>query len=173
MEKTPEYKIAENLPELEAFLDEANKAGYATGESREWVKEADGSTTIAHESEDGLWRYHDNFFGGEPYGGREVVFREGKALWMMVYYGAVTDKDLDKNEVYTFLRQALSQADPELPVRGPKVLSETIDDKEWLYENSWEGDLTGFLGRESIKLNGQEIYYANYSGGPVDLERAI
>lgn len=173
MENNSEYKIIEHLPELEAFLDEANKAGYSAGESREWVKESDGSTTIAYESKDGLWRYHDNFFGGEPYGGREVVFREDKAVWMMVYYGEVIDKELNKNEVYTFLRQALSQADPELPVRGPKELKETINDKEWLYETSWEGDMTGFLGRESIKLNGQEIYYANYSGGPVDVTRAV
>lgn len=172
MENNPEYKISDHLPELEAFLDEANKAGYAAGESREWVKEPDGSTTIAYESKDGLWRYHDNFFGGEPYGGREVVFHENKALWLMVYYGEVLDKELDKNEVYTFLRQALSQAAPELPVRGPKELSEVIKGEEWVYENSWKGDMTGFLGRETIKLNGREIYYANYSGGPVDVTRA-
>ncbi|MFA5023014.1 MAG: DUF5680 domain-containing protein [Candidatus Paceibacterota bacterium] len=169
MSQTPAYKITDHLPELEAFLDEANKSGYATGESPAWVKEADGSTTIAHESKDGLWRYHDNFFGGEPYGGREVVFREGKAVWMMVYYGAITGDRLDKNKVYAFLRQALAQADPALPVRGPKFLPEKIDGHDWVYETSWSGDLTGFLGRESIKLDGQEIYYANYSGGPVDV----
>lgn len=157
----------------EAFLDEANKVGYAAGESRGWIKEADGSTTIAYESKDGLWRYHDNFFGGEPYGGREVVFRDGKAIWLMVYYGEVTNKELDKNEVYAFLRKALAQANPELPVRGPKELKEEIDGKDWVYETSWTGDMTGFLGRESIKINGKEIYYANYSGGLVDVTRAI
>ena len=173
MEQIPEYKIVEHLPELEAFLDEANKAGYAAGESREWVKELDGSTTIAYESQNKLWHYHDNFFGGEPYGGREVVFREGKAVWLMVYYGEVTDKELDKNKVYAFLRQALAQADSELPVRGLKELRAMINGREWLYETSWTGDMTGFLGRESIKLDGQEIYYANYSGGPVDVTREV
>lgn len=34
---------------------------------------------------------NDNFFGGEPYGGREVVFYEEKPVWMMVYYGWVAE----------------------------------------------------------------------------------
>ena len=52
------------------FLVDSNKAGYAGGEEKKWVKESDSSTTIPFEK--GQWRSHDNFFGGEPYGGRTI-----------------------------------------------------------------------------------------------------
>lgn len=57
---------------LRQFLIDSNKAGYAGGEEKKWIKESDGSTTIPFEKED--FRSHDNFFGGEPYGGRIIVF---------------------------------------------------------------------------------------------------
>lgn len=66
---------------LRQFLIDSNKAGYATGKERAWVKEPDGSTSIPFVKD--MWRSHDNYFGGEPYGGRVVVFYEGKPVWMM------------------------------------------------------------------------------------------
>ncbi len=35
------------------------------------------------------WAFHDNYFGGEPYGGRSVAFHQGKPVWIAVYYGWV------------------------------------------------------------------------------------
>ena len=57
---------------LRQFLIDSNKSGYAGGEEKKWIKEQDGSTTIP--SEKGDWKSHDNYFGGEPYGGRAVCF---------------------------------------------------------------------------------------------------
>ena len=51
-----------NLTELREFLVASNKAGYAGGEEKKWIKEPDGSTTIPYEKGD--WKSHDNFFGG-------------------------------------------------------------------------------------------------------------
>ena len=59
------------------------------------------------ESEDKEWHYHDNFFGGEPYGGREVIFCHDQPVWMMVYYGEVSDKSLDKKIVYATSVEAI------------------------------------------------------------------
>src|SRR5687768_2587206 len=98
---------------LRRFLVEANAAGYAGGEERTWLKESDGSTTIAFAQ--GAWRLHDNFFGGEPYGGRAVVFLDDKPVWMMVYYGWVAD-GVEPDRVYGLLRRALMQMPADCPL---------------------------------------------------------
>jgi len=171
MEKEPNNQ--EKLVGIKNFLIESNKAGYGGGEERQWIKEADQSTSINYESKDGAWKFHDNFFGGEPYGGREVISHQGKPEWLMIYYGEVSDKELDKNLVYAFLRKALIADFEGLPVRGPANLSETIDGQVWTYENSWTGDLERFAGHEYIKLDGRQIYDAEYSGGLVDQHPAV
>jgi len=68
------------------FLLDAGRRGYAAGGTAVKIQEADHSTTIV--LDDGKWRFHDNYFGGEPYGGREIVFLDGRPVWMAVYYGA-------------------------------------------------------------------------------------
>lgn len=171
MENVPNTKIEERLEEIRDFLVEANKSGYAAGETKNWVKEADGSQTIIHESKNGDWLYHDNFFGGEPYGGREVIFWQGKAVWMMVYYGEISDKTVDKKVVYQFLQKALMGDNLELPVRGPAELREQIDGQEWVYQMNSDGDMMRFKGSEVITLDGREIYKADFVGGLVDIQR--
>lgn len=61
-----------NLNELCKFLIKAKKSTYAAGDVAKKIVEDDKSTTMTFE--DGDWRYYDNYFGGEPYGGREVVY---------------------------------------------------------------------------------------------------
>ena len=103
-----------NKEALRQFLLEANKAGYANASgSKSWVKEKDKSTTIEFQSGD--FRMHDNFFGGEPYGGREVVFFQNAPVWMMVYYGWVDAAYENFKEVYPFLQKALKTYSPSSP----------------------------------------------------------
>jgi len=78
-----------NKEVLRQFLVDSNKAGYAGGDEKKWIKESNGSTTIPFEK--GEWQSDDNFYGGEPYGGRVVVFYKDKPHWMMVYYGWVEE----------------------------------------------------------------------------------
>lgn len=151
---------------LKQFLLDCNKAGYAGGEEKEWIKEPDGSTTIPFTK--GSWRMNDNFFGGEPYGGREIVFFEEKPVWMMVYYGWVVE-GAESNPVYGVLRNALSQMPEDYPYRGPKEYKEG----EFIYTNSWEGEVDRFSGEEQIKQGGKLIYKANYLGGLVDQRRGV
>src|SRR5687767_1897076 len=93
-----------DIQALHQFLLDSNKAGYAAGEEKQWIKESDGSTTIPYEK--GEFRSHDNFFGGEPYGGRLVVFHQNKPVWIMVYYGWVAE-GVQPDPVYATLRGAL------------------------------------------------------------------
>jgi len=150
-----------NTELLRQFLADSNNAGYAGGEEKKWIKENDGSTTIPFEK--GEWKSNDNFFGGEPYGGRIIVSYDGKPYWMMVYYGWV-EEGVDANSVYGVLRNALKQMPADYPFRGPKELI----DGEFKYSNSWKGDVSRYSGEEQITQGDKLIYKANYMGGLVD-----
>src|SRR3989344_4977369 len=150
---------------LKKFLIEANKAGYSTGQYDKIVIEKDKSNTISYESGD--FRAHDNFFGGEPYGGRYIVLYKGNPIWIMVYYGKVFESVKEFESVYKFLQKCLSNMPSDMPLRGPKELS----DGKYLYKNMWEGDLEEFFGKETIYQNGQKIYNATYMGGLVDIRK--
>jgi hypothetical protein len=152
------------LREIKRFILEANQAGYASGNSG--VKESDGSKTIAFEKGD--WKYHDNYFGGEPYGGREVIFYQGKPVWMMVYYGRVLP-EVPCESIYPFLQEALRAIPEDNPYRGPRVYSSSSKGME--YHNSWDGELDYFFGEENIYIGGQHVYHARYAGGLVDQRR--
>ena len=155
-----------NQEALKQFLFDSNKAGYAAGDVKKWIKEPDDSTTISFEK--GPWRSHDNFFGGEPYGGRTIVFLEGKPYWMIVYYGWVAET-VESNPVYRVLRNALMQMPKDYPYRGPKEYK----DRGYTYTNSWKGEVDRFVGEEKIQQGGKLIYRANYMGGLVNQRRGI
>jgi len=150
-----------NTQELKQFLLDSNKAGYAGGEAKKWVKEKDGSTTIPYEQ--GEWKSHDNFFGGEPYGGRLVVFFQNKPVWMMVYYGWVKE-GVKPDNVYGILTKALNKMPESAPFRGPEKLINGY----FVYANSWTGDVERYSGEEKITFKGELVYKANYFGGLVD-----
>lgn len=154
------------IEELRGFLVESNKAGYAGGDEKKWTKEPDGSTTIPFAK--GQWRSHDNFFGGEPYGGRMVVFKDEQAVWMMVYYGWVAE-GVSADPVYGVLRGALMGMPEDYPYRGP----EEFKQGEYTYKNKWNGELDRFSGEEEITQDGKVIYKANYFGGLVDKRRGV
>ena len=155
-----------NKEALRQFLIDSNKAGYASGDAKKWIKENDGSETIPFEK--GQWRSHDNFFGGEPYGGRTVIFYEGNPVWIMVYYGAVAE-EVDVKILYGVLRNALMRMPEDYPFRGPKEYKE----ENFLYTNSWEGELEKFSGEEKIIQGGNLAYKANYIGGLINQRSGI
>lgn len=155
-----------DLKQLTNFIGEANKAGYASSQGNNSTKEANGSTTIIYQK--GLWLFNDNYFGGEPYGGREVVFYDNKPVFMMVYYGRISDKNFDSKDIYSFLQKALKLFPEDKPFRGPSILEEEIDDKKMRYENNWRGEIDYFSGEEKIFINDEQVYDAKYAGGLVD-----
>ncbi len=151
------------LNKLRKFLTEANKAGYAAGDAAKVVDGPDGSHTITHESADGRWKYHDEYYGGEPYGGREIVFLDGKGIWMMVYYGWVVPR-VEHGPVYKFLQEALRAETNDEPYRGPRL----YESNGMKYVNSYTGAPDNFRGEEEILRNGARIYFAWYGGGLIN-----
>jgi len=146
------------------FLVESNAAGYAGGDERLWSSESDGSTTIRFSRE--LWSSHDNFFGGEPYGGRTVVFFNDRPVWMMVYYGWVAEQ-ADPDQTYRVLRKALMHMPGDAPYRGPERYGEGA----LIYSNKWDGAIQRFSGDEEIHEGERLVYRATYLGGLVDSRR--
>jgi hypothetical protein len=150
-----------NNKSLKQFLLESNKAGYASGNIKNRIKEENGSTTIIFKK--GNWKSDDNYFGGEPYGGRTVVFYKNKPVWLMIYYGWVK-KGIKTEPVYQVLMNSLIKMPKENPYRGPKKHEEN----NFIYINNWEGEVTDFSGVEKITKNGNLVYKANYLGGLID-----
>lgn len=146
-----------NINELKAFLIKANMP-HATGTAKT-VKENDGSRTIKFT--EGDYHMHDNFFGGEPYGGRLVIFYKNEPVFIEVYYGK-TNKPADK--VYAFLREALQHPGEDNPYRGPAEYKKN----ELTYKSTVEGDITDHTVNEWIYDGDTEIYSAIVIGGLVD-----
>lgn len=151
---------------LKRFLIESNKAGYAGGDDKRWIKEVDGSTTIKYE--EGDWKLDDNFFGGEPYGGRLIVSFKNKPFWIMVYYGWVVE-DTNPDMVYKVLRNALKNMPEDAPFRGPKEFKQD----NYKYSNNCKGDIEKYSGEEEINYNKNLAYKAFYRGGLVDVRLAM
>ncbi len=149
-----------NNDEIKNFLIRANRNGYGNTSVKP-VDEADGSHTIIYKEED--WLFHDNYFGGEPFDGREVISYNNKPIWIMVYYGLVSDMSMQK-EVYGFLKKALLNFTDDMPYRGP----EKLEEGDWLYVNKVDGDFNNFSGEEIITFKNKEVYRAKYEGGLVD-----
>lgn len=147
-----------NKEVLGVFLIKSKREGYAAGNQ---TKEPDGSYSTRFE--EGSLKFHDNWFGGEPFGGREIVFDNSEPYWMMVYYG----EEFNESEpAIPTLQKALAAMPDDFPVRGPKVL----EDGDLRYENEWEGDIEKFSGKERVlKMSIQKVIYeAMYMGGLVD-----
>ncbi len=155
-----------NKEALRQFLVDSNKAGYAGGDEKKWIKEPDGSTTIPFEKS--AWQSHDNFFSGEPYGGRVIVFYDNKPYWMMVYYGWVPE-GVATDPVYAVLRNALMQMPEDAPFRGPREYKQD----NYTYSNTWTGDVERYSGEERITEAEKLVYKANYMGGLVDQRGGI
>lgn len=148
---------SEYLDELKQFLIRANML-HAT-DTAKILKEVDGSRTI--EYSEGDYRMHDNFFGGEPYGGRLVVFYKEQPLFLEVYYGQTTRL---ADSVYDFLREALQHPDDDNPFRGPAEYKKD----SLTYKSTTEGDVASHTVKEYIYDGDEQIYWAVVVGGLVD-----
>ena len=152
-----------NTSDLRQFILESTKHGYAAGGETRKKIESDGSKTYLYERDE--WKSHDNYFGGEPFSGRTVVFFKGKPVWMMVYYGGVAKDITNFTKIYEVLQLALLNAPEEYPFRGPKEFKQDSFD----YINNWEGEISQFNGQEKISHSEEEIYWAKYMGGLVNV----
>ncbi len=149
-----------DVDKLKQFLHKANMP-HAKG-TADMSKENNGSRTIRFS--DGDWSMEDNFFGGEPYGGQQIVFYKGEPAWICVYYGRVVASDDNADEVYEFLRQALQHPLEDMPLRGPESFAK--GNRE--YQHKATGALDDFSSEELILKDSKQIYWAKFIGGLVD-----
>ena len=154
----------QGIAKLDEFFLATAANGYANA-NVPTATQADGSHQLVLEH--GEYTMQDNWFGGEPFGGREVVEKAGKAVWMMVYYGAIEDTNEKLEDVYSALREALAQPTKALPVRGPESLEAR---NGYTYEFNWTGNIDRFRGHELIRNpSNKVVYQCDVSGGVVDL----
>ena len=90
--------------ELVDFIVRAKRNTYASGNKA--AKLEDGFEEFIFE--EGNFRYRDRYHAKDPrpFGGEEVVWQSGKAIWIMNYYGYILDQKIDSEIVYRFLRKA-------------------------------------------------------------------
>lgn len=147
---------------LQQLLRSFNTRGYADPTVEHADNHKDGK--ILHLEEENC-SYEDEFYGGEPYSGNETIWENGKVIFRVVYYGKVTDAEMDPSELYAFLRKALAVGPTgQLVHRGPAMFE--LDDLT--YTNRSEGTIFDFDLTEKITKKGVEIYTARFIGGLVN-----
>lgn len=105
--------------------------------------------------------YRDRYFGGNPFIGEEVVYRDTTPIWSMNYYGKATQRD--PNEVFSFLVKALGKVERKKPYRGPEKYAEG----SWLYRCMSRGNVNSFWGEEEIFYDEIKVYWLRFHGGQI------
>ena len=138
------------------FLIRAKKATYA-GKGAESASSRPKSHDLKY-SEGGL-TYIDTYLGGEKFAGEEALWRDDEPFWSMNYIGRVTGENFSGD----FLKAALLKVPADKPFRGPA----RYEDGAYVYECEVNGDTSWFSGRETISLNGVQIYECIFHGGSI------
>ncbi|MEI6575123.1 MAG: DUF5680 domain-containing protein [Bacteroidota bacterium] len=146
--------------ELIKFLITAKTATYASG--RKARRYANGLKVFIYK-ENSLY-YRDIYYGSLLDAGFEVIFKNNIPVWSMSYRGGMTVKNTDSKICFAFLRKALENIDKDFPVRGPDHYLEG----EFVYLNTYYGNIFDFVGNENITLSGELVYLKKYIGGAVN-----
>ncbi len=117
----------------------------------------------------GDWKYVDQYVGGEPFQGLEIVWFKGTPVWSMSYRGFWDEKEGDYKKMLDFAKLALQNPPENAPWRGPKEFS-SDESPGWSYKNDWKGTIKEFNGLEKINFREKEIGWTKYQGGLVNLE---
>ena len=141
------------------FLIKAKKSTYASAEGDSKKVLSDGSKEFVYK--EGTYFYRDRYFGSDPFAGQEVVFSNGKAIWVMNYCGHILDRENREKEIYNFLKRALMEISEAQPFRGP---SEFILGN-FKYTSKSIGTINSFEGVEVIYSKNNKIYKLSFHGG--------
>lgn len=144
----------DDVQETIDFRLEANVNTYAA-----FMNETDSTRLDSHDFryEKGEYVYHDTYVGGEQFAGEEAIWKNGKAVYAMNYMGRVLGENFSGN----FLKEALRNADVQMPYRGP----EYYQAGEYTYKCKVSGDFNWFQGHEEIYWMNELIYECYFHGG--------
>lgn len=143
-----------NVEQLIAFRLEAAGNTYA-GCANETASTRLDSHDFTYSS--GSYTYHDTYVGGEQFAGEEAIWYEGKAEYAMNYAGRVLGQPFSGD----FLKEALRNADHNMPYRGP----EYYQSGEYVYKCKVVGDMAWFQGYEEIYCGNEKVYECYFHGG--------
>ena len=148
-----------DLNELNAFIVRAKAATYVgDGEHAPPCRTGSHDLRIS----DGLWAYHDSYFGGSDFIGQEVVYLAESPVWAMNYYGRILRADLiTAAEAGQMIKASLSRMYREGRFLGGFEHSEN----ELNYTDASEGNVDCFHGREFIRRGQETAYELDYHGG--------
>jgi len=150
-----------SIQQLNGFIVRAKAATYVGGGARSPSCRPGSHDLQFHE---GAFSYLDSYFGGSDFLGQEVVYYEGKPVWVMSYYGRILELALiTATEAGRIIQESLSQMYEEGRFLGGFEHS-TADGT---YVDTSEGDVTSFTGREWIVREGVKVYELVYHGGLV------
>lgn len=153
---TPTQSDRDDKTEIIAFRLKAIRNTYAA-----FMNEVDATRFDSHDFrfQEGPYAYHDTYVGGEQFAGEEAVWKNGRAVYAMNYIGRVLSDTFSGN----FLKEALRNANPDMPYRGP----EYYQSGEYLYKCKVSGDFTWYQGYEEIYCNNEKVYECYFHGGMV------
>ena len=148
-----------NIKQLSKFLVKAKINTYtSSGEGGEKVL-FDGSKEF--EFIEGEFKYRDSYFGLNFFVGEEIVWKSGKTVWGMNYYGKIVSQTVSPRQIYQFLQEALRKIPENKPFRGPQRFQKD----NFKYFNKTKGTVEKFEGEEMIFHKGISVYKLIYHGG--------
>jgi len=147
--------------ELSKFLVKAKISGYASGgEGKEIILEDGGKEFFYSEND---LEDSDIYYGFNPFIGQEIVKRKGQVIWVMNYSGETSLQGKEAIALYSFLKLALQDPDPVLPLRGPSDFKKD----NFAYSNTVKGSIDSFSGEEIVQVDGRTVYKLLYHGGTI------
>lgn len=147
--------------ELSEFIVKAKVNTYANSGAEGELLGNDGSKELIFREEP--WLYRDRYFGTHTFVGEEVISKDGKAAWVMNYYGQTLSDTIDPRKLYDFLQVALRQVTSDRPYRGPEEFTQN----DLRYQNQSRGSVESFSGTETIQYQNTKVYELSYHGGLV------
>ncbi len=141
---------------LIAFLLRAKRATYA-GKGAESSSSRPNSHDLQYAEGDLL--YIDTYLGGDKFAGEEALWIARRPVWSMNDAGRVTGGAVSGD----FLKEALLRVPESAPFRGPEAYARD----GYAYRCEFSGDFDWFQGKETISLDGKEIYECFFHGGAV------
>ncbi len=148
-----------------SFLKKAKQQTYANNANK--PPRINGCKEYIYQ--DGPWHYRDYYAGSAIFGGMELVRFNDQPIWIMNYYGGITEPtianvrrhNVSEQEIFTFLKKALLLCPSELPLRGPEEFCEG----SWCYRNMPQGSITNFWGHEVLTCDNDIVCEQRYMGG--------
>jgi hypothetical protein len=148
-----------NIEELNAFIVRAKSATYV-GDGEHVPPCRQGSHDLRFE--DGLWVYHDSYFGSSDFLGEEVVYHQGRPVWAMNYYGRILRADLiTASQAGQMIKASLSRMYTEGRFLGGFRYTE----QDLTYIDASNGTVNSFRGHELIRRGKVTAYELDYHGG--------